>query len=257
MRRHGLIGDHVVKTNEAPARAADDTAVAPAGVPVAHDAPPRIRHTAILRTIARNSLPHLIEATIVPAVLFYACLLTWGLMVAFIAAATWSYGAIIWRIVTHRPISSILFLATGALTLRTIIAIASGSAFIYFLQPVMGTIVMAGVFLGSLLFGQPLVGRLARDFWPLSPEVAAHPAVLRLFRSLTILWACVNLALAGVTFVLLLTLPVEGFVPAKTLSGYIITGTGVLVTVSWSITTARRNGLEWAATMLVPERAFS
>jgi uncharacterized membrane protein len=157
------------------------------------------------------------------------------------------------RIALRRPISSILFLATGALTLRTIVALATGSTFIYFLQPVMGTVLMAGIFLGSLLFGQPLVGRLAHDFWPLAPEVASHPAVLRLFRSLTILWACVNLAIGAVTLVLLLTLPVEGFVPAKTLSGYIITGTGVLVTICWSITTARREGLMRAATLMVPE----
>jgi hypothetical protein len=156
-----------------------------------------ISRSAILKTVARRSVPHLVEATIVPAVLFYVCMLVWGLFPAFIAAATWSYGAIIWRIVTRRPISSLLFLSTGTLTLRTIIAIASGSSFIYFLQPIMGTIVMAGVFFGSILFGQPLIGRLAGDFWPLTPEVKAHPAVMRLFRSLTILWACVNLAIGS------------------------------------------------------------
>jgi hypothetical protein len=39
----------------------------------------------------------------------------------------------------------------------------------------------------------------------------------------------------------------EGFVPAKTLGSYAITITGVMVTISWSIATARREGLMRAA----------
>jgi hypothetical protein len=46
----------------------------------------------------------------------------------------------------------------------------------------------------------------------------------------------------------LITLPVEAFVTAKMLSGYIITGSGIVVTVALSIATARREGLMQAAT---------
>ena len=207
----------------------------------------QVCRASVLRTVARRSFPRVIEATIAPAIIFYICLLTFGAMTAIVAALLWSYCAIARRIVTHRPVPAILVLATVAFTVRTGIALATGSAFIYFIQPVLGTVFMAALFLGSLVVGRPLIARLADDFWPLEPEVAAHPAVCQLFRSLTVLWAGVNLAIAAVTFVLLVTLPMEGFVPAKTIGSYMITITGVMVTISWSIATARREGLLRAA----------
>jgi Protein of unknown function (DUF3159) len=225
-----------------PASLSADDAAAEAAVDVSH--------RSILRKVARRAVPHLIEATLVPALLFYAFLLVFGTWTAFFVALTWSYGAVVRRLVTRRPIPPILVLSTLALTVRTAVALASGSAFIYFLQPVLGTVAMAGVFIGSIAIGQPLIGKLAADFWPLEPHVASHPAVLRLFRGLTVLWAGVNLATAAVTFVLLVTLPVEGFVPAKMLTGYAITLTGVVVTIAWSVSTARREGLVRAATAL-------
>jgi intracellular septation protein A len=216
----------------------------------------RVCRSSVLRTVARRSFPRIIEATIAPAIIFYICLLTFGAMTAIVTTLLWSYCAIARRIVTRRPVPAILVLATVAFTVRTGIALATGSAFIYFIQPVLGTVFMAALFLGSLVVGRPLIARLADDFWPLEPEVAAHPAVRQLFRSLTVLWAGVNLAIAAVTFVLLVTLPVEGFVPAKTIGSYAITITGVMVTISWSIATARREGLlRAAAGELLPEVA--
>jgi hypothetical protein len=202
-----------------------------------------ITHRAVLRTVARRALPHFVEATVVPAILFYSCILVLGIWVAFIVSLAWSYMAIARRVVGGRTVPPILVLSTVALTVRTALAIASGSTFLYFVQPVLCTLTISAVFLGSLAMGRPLIALLASDFWPLTPEVAEHPAVVRLFRGLTILWAGINLALAAVTFVLLLTLPVEAFVPAKMVSGYIITGTGIVVTVALSIATARREGL--------------
>jgi hypothetical protein len=212
-------------------------------------APPvHVTRRAVLRAVARRSFPRLLEATIIPALLFYVGLALWGLTGAFVAVLAWSYGATGWRLATGRRVSCLLGLATVAITVRTVLALASGSVFVYFIQPVMGTVAMAGVFFGSIVVGRPLIGNLARDFWPLQPEVADHPAVVKLFRGLTILWGCVNLLTALATYVLLVTLPIEGFVAAKTLSGYLITGTAVFLTISWSIATARREGLTRAAT---------
>jgi uncharacterized membrane protein len=201
----------------------------------------------ILRQVIRNAVPHLIEATFVPALLFYVAMVGFGTWAAFSVALVWSYGAIVRRYAMRSSVPPILFLSTVALTVRTAITLASGSTFIYFFQPILGTLAMAFVFLGSVAIGKPLIGKLATDFWPLEPEVAAHPEVLRLFRGLTYLWAGVNLATAGVTFVLLVTLPLEGFLAAKMLTGYVITFTGILVTIVLSMATARREGLVTAA----------
>jgi hypothetical protein len=222
----------------------------PPELPPAASAPPepepepqRVSHLAVLRQVARRAVPHLVEATLVPALLFYVFMLTLGVWTAFLVALSWSYGAIVRRFLTGRSIPPVLVLSTVALTVRTAIALASGSTFVYFFQPILGTLAMAGVFLGSIAIGQPLIAKLAGDFWPLTPEVAALPAVVRLFRTLTVLWAGVYAATAIVTFTLLLTMPTEQFVPAKMLTGYVITLTGIVVTIAWSITTARREGL--------------
>ena len=230
--------------------AAEATRIAPRATELASERAADVSHGAILRTVARRGLPSLVEATVVPALLFYAALLVFGVWVAFVVALVWSYGAIARRFLLGQTVPPILLLATAALSVRTLVAFASGSTFVYFFQPVLGTVVMALVFLGSLMFGRPLIGSLASDFWPLAPEVADHPAVVRLFRSLTILWAGVYFATAVTTFVLLQTMPVAGFVPAKMLSGYLITFSGIMVTIVWSVTTARREGLVRAATAL-------
>jgi hypothetical protein len=203
----------------------------------------------LLRQVARRSLPRLIEATIVPAILFYSVLSVFGFAAALAAAVCWSYGALAFRRILHRPIPPILMLAVLALTIRTAVAIASGSAFIYFLQPVVGTTAVAGVFLYSILSGRPLVGRMAVDFCPIAPEVAARPGVVRLFTGLTALWAGVNLASAATNLGLLVTLPLPQFLITKTITSLTITVVGIVLTVRWSLRTAHREGL-------VPARAL-
>jgi hypothetical protein len=206
---------------------------------------PRAQPTrrSILVAIAVRSGPRLIEATVIPAILFYLCLTWASVSVAILVALGWSYIAVLRRLARHRPVPPILVLAVTGISVRTLVALASGSTFIYFLQPILTTVVMGGVFLLSLAVGRPLVGRLASEFCPLTPEDAMRPAVARLFRGLTVLWAGVNLASATTTLVLLLFLPVATFVAAKTISGLFITCLGIAWTVSWSLRTARREGM--------------
>jgi hypothetical protein len=166
-----------------------------------------------------------------------------NVVVAILAALGWSYWAVARRLIRRRAIPPILMLAVIGITIRTLLALASHSTFIYFFQPIIGTVAMGGVFLISIALGRPLIGRLASEFCPLEPETANLPAVTRLFRGLTVLWAGVNLATAAMTLILLLSLPLATFVLAKTVSGLVITSGGIVLTVSWSLRTARREGL--------------
>src|SRR4051812_48593050 len=93
-----------------------------------------------LRALARHALPHLAEATIVPLVLFYLSMWLLGIWGALGVGLLWSYGAILRRVVTGRRVPGILVLGALAMTARTLIAVASGSVFIYFLQPTLGTV---------------------------------------------------------------------------------------------------------------------
>ncbi len=212
----------------------DDAAIAPR--------PPEFSRLSVFVAVVRRCGPHLIEATVVPAVLFYACLVAIGLSAAYVAALGWSYAALARRLFRHQPVPPILVLGVIGITVRTLVAVISQSSFVYFFQPVLGTVAMGCVFLISVCVGRPLIGRLAGEFWPISAEMAECPAILRLFRRLTLLWAGVNLASAALTMVLLLSLPLGAFIAVKQVSGFAVTAAAVFVTVSHSLRTARREG---------------
>jgi intracellular septation protein A len=183
--------------------------------------------------MARHAVPHLIEATVIPLILFYTFLWTAGVWGALVAAFAWSWCAIIRRAVTGRRIPGILVLGVLGITARTVAAFASGSVFVYFLQPSLTTIVVAGAFLLSVPAGRPLAERLAHDFVPLDPEVLSLPGVQRVFIRITLLWAFVNLANAVVSITLLMSQPVGTFVAAKTIGGMLLVVAAVGASTIW------------------------
>jgi hypothetical protein len=207
------------------------------------DGPPELSKRSVLVAVIRRGGPKILEASVAPAVLFYVCLVFGSLGLAYAIAVGWLYGCVARRVVQRQRVPQILVLSAIGITVRTAVAIGSGSTFMYFAQPILGTVVTAGVFLASLVGGRPLIGRLADDFWPVTAEMHANPRIFSLFRGLTILWAGVNLATAAVTFVLLLWLPLTTFVVAKQLSGWGITFAAVALTIGWSHRTACREGI--------------
>src|SRR5436305_8922748 len=186
-----------------------------------------------LRTMARHAFPHLLEATIVPLILFYTFLWTAGVWGALIAALVWSYAAILRRVITGRRIPGILVLGALGITARTVMAFATGSVFVYFLQPTLTTVAIAAAFLLSVPAGRPLAERLAHDFVPLEPEVLRLPGVQRVFIRITLLWAFVNLANAAVSITLLLSQDVGTFVALKTIGGMVMVGMAVGASTIW------------------------
>jgi len=211
-----------------------------------HDAPSTtISRRRVLGLVGRRALPTLIEATIIPSILFYTFLVTVGPPAAMLAVLAWSYAAMLRRLVTRRVVPGLLQLGLVGLTVRSIIGLLSGT-FMYFFQPIATTLVLAILFLATLRFGRPMIARLASDFCPLHPEIAARPAVRRLFAGLTVLWAGVHLLSAGMTFAMLETMPTTMFVPLKTVVSLAITVSAVVLTVSWAIRTAHAENLTFA-----------
>ncbi len=199
----------------------------------------------VLRVVGRRSLPSLIEATIIPSILFYVFLISVGPGPAMLAALTWSYGSVLRRYVSGQRIPGVLQLAVAGLTVRTIVGLLSGT-FMYFLQPVATTLALSLVFLGSLWFGRPMIARMAHDFCPLDAEITDRPGVIKLFSGLTLMWAGVHLLSAGTTFTMLVTLPTTTFVALKTVVSLAITISAVVFTVLWAIRTAHAENLVFA-----------
>ena len=196
----------------------------------------------VFLAVVRRSGPHVIEASLIPTALFYSSLVIVGLSAAYASALLWLYASVAVRLLRRRPIPPLLVLGVIGITVRTAIAMASGSSFFYFAQPILGSLVMGCVFLVSILVGRPMVERLALEFWPLTPEMLDRPAVSRLLRGLTFWWAGVNLAIAAITLMLLLWLPMATYVAAKQVASLAIMGIGVAVTIDLALRTARREG---------------
>jgi hypothetical protein len=206
----------------------------------------------VVAAVTRRLLPYLIEATLIPTLLFYAFLIALDLRWAFVAALVWCYTMVARRILGGRPIPGLLVLGCLGITMRTMIYLLSASAFVYFVQPILRTLVTAATFGLSVVIGQPLIARFAADFCTLSPDVLARPGIVQLFRRLTYLWAAVNASAAAVSLTLLLTVPTAVFVGA-TVAAWAITCTGVILTVSDSVRTARSEDL---ATAIEPNGAL-
>jgi hypothetical protein len=200
----------------------------------------------VIRAVTRRMVPYLVEATLIPTILFYTFLVAFGLLGAILAGLVWTYGAVIRRVIRRKPVPGLLVLATLGITVRTIVFMLNENSFVYFIQPIMRTCATAAFFAASVLVGRPLIARFAADFCPLTPEVGQRPAILSLFRRLTYLWAGVNALAALTSLTLLLTVPVPVFVGTATVSAWIITCSGVVLTVSDAVRTARGEGLHTA-----------
>ena len=200
----------------------------------------------VVGAVTRRLVPYLIEATLIPSLLFYGFLITLDLWWGIVAALGWCYAALARRLIGRRPIPGLLVLGCLGITVRTIIYLLSGNAFVYFAQPILRTLATAATFGISVVIGRPLIARFASDFCPLTADVRARPAIVRLFRRLTYLWAGVNATAAAVSLTLLLTVPTAVFVGTATVAAWAITCTGVILTVSDSVRTARSEGLATA-----------
>jgi hypothetical protein len=196
-----------------------------------------------LGQVVRRVGSSLLIACVVPGVVFYSLFVTVGIWPAIAGGLCWSYGAIIVRRLTGRRTSGMLLLTAGVLTLRTLVALAAQSTFIYFLQPVLTDLAIGLVFLLSALTARPLVARLAGDFYPLTDELHARPRIQRLLRRLTVLWAVVLLTKAVVVFALLKSQPLTTFVLAKGIVVPVANATTIALTILAAAAVARHEGL--------------
>jgi hypothetical protein len=198
--------------------------------------------------VLRTSVAHLFESTLAPLVIFYGSLSLLGLRPGLLAALAWSYAAMLRRIRGKRRLPGILLLGAGLLTVRTVLAMATGSVFVYFLQPTMGTFLVAGLFLVSTRSRQPLAERLAHDFCPLPDSLVGNGRVRRIFLQISLLWALVYAVNGTATLALLLTSSLGTFLVARTAMSSALSLGAIACSYLWFRNSLRREGvtLHWA-----------
>lgn len=200
------------------------------------------------RKAFRHAFPVVLEGVIGPLTLFYVLLVLSGFRGALIAALAWSYLALGRRLWKGGRVSMLLLFGTVLITLRTVIAFLTGSAFVYFAQPTLGTVVISLALLVSAGIGRPFTQRFAHDFCPMDPAIMSRPLVRRFFIRISVLWATVLLLNAGLVFWLLVSLPLRSFVLERSAVTYGLTAAAIFLSISGFMTMMRRDGItvKWA-----------
>ena len=196
-----------------------------------------------LGAIVRRVSLSLLVACVIPAALFYTTFVLAGVWTAILVALCWSYGAIIFRAMTGRRTSGLLIITASLITLRTVVSLAAGSTFLYFLQPIISDMVVGTTFLLSLATARPLVAGLAGDFYPMTEELRLRPRVQRLFRNLTVMWAVLCISKASFTLWLLQSQSLEDFVLIKSVTVLAVNMSAAAATIAVATLCARREGL--------------
>ena len=200
------------------------------------------------RPILRQVLIRVVLVSLLPMAAFYATLNLYGLRTAAVTTASLYYGALVTRFVRRKPVLTAALLTAGLLTLRTIVVFCTGSAFLYFLQPVAGTVAVATTFAASALAGRPVLDRLAHDFCPISTELAGELREARFFDWLSVVWATTYGINAVGTVWLLTNASLNGFLVMKAVLGPVITMLAAVGTYLLFRVTMRRQQvwLRWA-----------
>jgi uncharacterized membrane protein len=188
----------------------------------------RTSHTTVdlppWRDVARLGGRALLENTLLPMAVFYVALVTLGHTWAFASALGLCYATLGIRVIRRKPIPAMLLVGVVLMTARGLIALLTGSIFLYFLQPSLGNFAIGALFLGTVAVGRPLVGRLAREFCGVPDEVVSHHRLRSFFRQVSLIWATVFCVNGAVAIWMLVSVPIGQYLVISTSSS-----TGVIL----------------------------
>lgn len=192
-----------------------------------------------LKPAVANGLRLLLETVVVPTMILYVCMLTVGQMWGLGAVLAWCVFTVGVRMATVRRIPGTLMLCIAMLVGRTSIALALSSVYVYLLQPVAGSVLMALLFIGSAVLGRPITMRLAQDFVHLPGRLVIDKRVRRMFIQVSLLWGISRLLDAGMSIGVLHWGLAAGIFSRGVFSGA-LTAVSVLVCAYWGWSRLRR-----------------
>ena len=144
-----------------------------------------------------------VETVLVPTGLFYVLLHTVGLIAGLAGVIGWSVAVVAGRWLLGHRLPGTLLVCAGVLCGRACVALLLTSAVVYLLQPVVGSVLMALLFLGSAAVGRPVTVRLARDFIELPAQLFHRRGVRRMFAQVAVVWGGSRLLDAGMSVIFL------------------------------------------------------
>ncbi len=200
-------------------------------------------HLPPLGSVVRRALRALLESALIPLGLFWLLFTYGGLDAGLWAGLGWSAFAIGVRLAGRRRVPAVLLLTTGLLVVRTAVGLATGSAFLYFLQPTAQNFIFALALLFTVALDRPLLAKLADDFCAFPAAFTRHPQVRRFFRRVSLLWAVVFLVNGGMTLGVLATRTVGDFLLVSTAGSYSLVAVGIGLSLWWFRRSLARHGI--------------
>lgn len=195
------------------------------------------------RPILRQVLTRVVLVSLLPMAVFYTTLSLAGVRAAALVTATLYYAGLLTRVLRRQPVLAAALFAAGLLGLRTVTVFCTGSAFLYFLQPVAGTVAVATTFAATALAGRPVIERLAHDFCPLTPELSAQLRSAQYFNWVSLVWTVSYGINAAGTVWLLTTASLNGFIMFKAILGPMLTLTAAVASYLVLLRTMRERNV--------------
>ncbi|MBV9141943.1 MAG: hypothetical protein JO115_13680 [Pseudonocardiales bacterium] len=186
---------------------------------------------------------HVLEVVLAPLGLFYVLLTLTNLTGGLLAALGWALVAVARRVLTRSPVPAVLWLTTGLLVVRTAIGYATGSVFLYFLQPTVQNFVIAFVLLATVPLRRPLIARLADDFCAFPAALTSNLRVQRFFRRVSLLWALVFLTNGAATLWVLARATLSSFLMVTTAGSFTLVAVAAVVSLLWFRRELRGEGI--------------
>jgi hypothetical protein len=198
-------------------------------------------------TAIRRALRLAVETVMVPTALLWACVHTIGAVWGFAAILAWCAAVLLVRRLRGGPTPGTLLVVCGVLAARTAASWAMSSLSVYLLAPVVGSLVMAALFLGSAALGRPVTLRLAQDFVHLPATLLHDRRIRRMFTQISILWGISRLADAGLS-IGTLHLGTDAALLSRGLLSGLLTAASIAACAAWGVTRLRRSGIHISTT---------
>jgi hypothetical protein len=192
----------------------------------------------------RTAIWNLNEAAGVPLVVYLLANWLAGRAVGLLSGLTTVLIVIAVHKIRTGTVPGLLMISGTMLAIQTVLALATGQVWIYFLQVPVAKLGLGLVFARSARTSQPLVARLATEVVAFRHPASHHPGLHRYFQRATWLWAGIFLLLAVGLAVFVATQPLSMFLllSSTITPGLIVIGAGV--SALWFFSVIRRLGLK-------------
>jgi len=175
----------------------DDGALSP------HDRIAHVIEIGHLRGAVLHGLRMLAETVVIPSLLLYVGMNLFGIYAGLGAVLGWCALTVGGRWITGSRVPGTLLLTVGVLVGRTSLALVLSSVYVYLLEPIVGSILMALLFVGSAVIGRPVTARLAQDFVRLPRLLLSDRRMRRMFAQISLMWGASRILDAVMSLALL------------------------------------------------------